>query len=152
MYNIKYYLPEVEKKYDPACRVLASDDYHHAHHNHSQVRVLRSSLDNLTKERDKLRSDLQVIDGWGGWLRWWWWWHSWWWLWRKWVVVVVLASICSMIWCQFLNTMCVVYYGNGDGLAEDTCWYRLNGTGADFDAGDYDVSRRNLKTDAGGQP
>ena len=28
-----------------------------------QVRVLRSSLDNLTKERDKLRSDLQVIDG-----------------------------------------------------------------------------------------
>ena len=25
--------------------------------------MLRSSLDNLTKERDKLRSDLQVIDG-----------------------------------------------------------------------------------------
>ena len=35
-------------------------DFHHAHHD--QVRVLRSSLDNLTKERDKLRSDLQVID------------------------------------------------------------------------------------------
>ena len=31
-----------------------------------QVRVLRSSLDNLTKERDKLRSDLQVIVGWDG--------------------------------------------------------------------------------------